>query len=562
MAAETGTGMRTGRQVVIGVDFGTESARALVVDAADGRVRGSGVAAYRHGVIDERLPVAGERLGAEWALQHPGDWLDALASSVQTAIAEAGVDPATVAGLGLDFTACTVLPVRADGTPLMQDGALARAPHAWPKLWKHHASQPQATRVTQVAAQRGERWLSRYGGRISSEWLLPKALQVLEEAPDVFGAADLIVEGGDWVVWQLTGRFARNACAAGYKGLWHKRDGYPSDEYLTALHPGLTGFYATRGGGQDVVAPGTRVGTLTPAWASRLGLPQDTPVGAALIDAHAGVLGSGATAPGDLMLILGTSTCHLLLADREQLVPGVAGVVEDGIVAGLFAYEAGQAAVGDSFAWFVETLASSDVAGAAAAAGRSVHEELTDRASGLRPGESGLLALDWWNGNRSTLVDAELSGLLVGATLGTRPEHVYRALVESTAFGTRVISDALVAGGVPVTRVVAGGGLTRNPLLLQIYADVLGIDVEVAGAPQASALGAAMLGAVAAGAAGGGHATVETAAAAMAPPPAATYRPTPSARARYADLYALYVELYDLFGRQRPLMHRLRALRH
>ena len=553
--------MGSGGHVVIGVDFGTESARALVVDAADGRVRGSGVAAYRHGVIDERLPTAGERLGAEWALQHPGDWLEALAASVRAAIAASGVDASTVAGIGLDFTACTVLPVRADGTPLMQDPALARAPHAWPKLWKHHASQPQATRVTDVAAGRGEGWLSRYGGRISSEWMLPKALQVLEEAPDVFAAADLIVEGGDWVVWQLTGRFARNACAAGYKGLWHKREGYPSDEYLTALNPGLRGFYAARGGGQVVVAPGTRVGTLTPAWATRLGLLPQTPVGAALIDAHAGVLGSGATAPGDLMLILGTSTCHLLLADRERLVPGVAGVVEDGIVAGLFAYEAGQAAVGDSFAWFVETLASSEVAAAAAVAGRSIHEELTDRASALRPGESGLLALDWWNGNRSTLVDAELSGVLVGATLGTRPEHVYRALIESTAFGTRVIADALVAGGVPVTRVVAGGGLTRNALLLQIYADVLGIDVEVAGAGQASALGAAMLGAVAAGAAGGGHPTVEAAAAAMAPPPAATYRPDPEARARYADLYALYAELYDLFGRQRPLMHRLRALR-
>jgi L-ribulokinase len=561
MAAGTGARMQTGGHMVIGVDFGTESARALVVDAADGRVRGSGVAAYRHGVIDERLPSATERLGAEWALQHPGDWLEALATAVRAAIAESGVDAAAVAGIGLDFTACTVLPVRADGTPLMQDPALANAPHAWPKLWKHHASQPQASRVTEVAAERGEGWLARYGGRISSEWLLPKALQVLEEAPDVFGAADLIVEGGDWVVWQLTGRFARNACAAGYKGLWHKRDGYPSDAYLTALNPALRGFYAARGGGQDVVAPGTRVGTLTPAWSTRLGLPADTPVGAALIDAHAGVLGSGATAPGDLMLILGTSTCHLLLADREQLVPGVAGVVEDGIVAGLFAYEAGQAAVGDSFAWFVDTLASSEVASAAAGAGRSVHEELTARASALRPGESGLVALDWWNGNRSTLVDAELSGLLVGATLGTRPEHVYRALIESTAFGTRVIGDALIAGGVPVTRVVAGGGLTRNALLLQIYADVLGIDVEVAGAVQASALGAAMLGAVAAGAAGGGYTTVEAAAAAMAPPPAATYRPQPAAQARYGDLYALYLELYDLFGRERPLMHRLRALR-
>ncbi len=545
---------------VIGVDFGTESARAIVVDSGNGRVLGSGVAAYRHVVIDEHLP-SGEALGAEWALQHPGDWLESTEASVREALSSAGVSAADVVGIGIDFTACTVLPVKADGTPLMQLAGLAADPHAWPKLWKHHASQPQATRVTDVAAARGESWLARYGGRISSEWMLPKALQVLEEAPDTFAAADLIVEGGDWVVWQLTGQFARNACAAGYKGLWHKRDGYPSDDYLAALHPGLRGFYAGKGGGQTVVAPGARVGTLTPAWADRLGLAPTTAVGAALIDAHAGVLGSGATGAGALMLILGTSTCHLLLADGEQLVPGVAGVVEDGIVAGMFAYEAGQAAVGDSFAWFVDTLASSEIQAEAARREVSTHEVLSERAAPLRPGETGLLALDWWNGNRSTLVDAELSGVLVGATLATRPEHVYRALIESTAFGTRVIADALRSGGVPVSRVVAGGGLTRNRLLMQIYADILGMEIEVSGAAQASALGAAMLGAVAAGPEAGGHATIEAAAAAMAPAPSERYVPDAASRTRYDALYALYTDLYDHFGRRSDLMHRLRGLR-
>jgi L-ribulokinase len=508
---------------VIGIDFGTESARALVVDTRDGRVLGSGVSAYHHAVIDETLPSTGAALGAEWALQHPGDWMASLEACVRDALASASLAPAEVVGVGIDFTACTVLPVRADGTPLMEDARLAAEPHAWPKLWKHHASQPQATRVTDVAAARGERWLPRYGGKISSEWMLPKALQVLEEAPGVFAAADLIVEGGDWVVWQLTGTFARNACAAGYKGLWHKGEGYPSDAYLRALHPGLEGFYASKGGGQAVVAPGARVGTLTPAWAERLGLLPSTAVGAALIDAHAGVLGSGATTPGALMLILGTSTCHLVLAEQEQLVPGVAGVVEDGIVAGLFAYEAGQAAVGDSFAWFVDALAPADVIEEAARRQVSAHEVLT--------------------------------------ALATRPEHVYRALVESTAFGTRVIADALREGGVPVTRIVAGGGLTRNPMLMQIYADVLGLEIEVAGASQASALGAAMLGAVAAGVGAGGHASVETAAAAMAPGPTERYHCDPQAHERYTALYGIYGELYDLFGRQRDLMHRLRALR-
>ena len=546
---------------VIGLDFGTESARALVVDVHDGRVLGTAVAPYRHGVIDEQLPTTGATLGAEWALQHPGNWLEALETSVREALAGARVPASEIIGLGIDFTACTVLPVRADGIPLMHEAEYRGDAHAWPKLWKHHASQPQATRVTEVAAARNETWLARYGGRISSEWMLPKALQVLEEAPGVFAAADLIVEGGDWIVWQLTGTFARNACAAGYKGLWHKHEGYPSDAYLQALHPGLDGFYASKGGGQQVVAPGTRVGTLTPEWAERLQLEPGTAVGAALIDAHAGVLGSGATSAGSLMLILGTSTCHLVLAEREQLVPGVAGVVEDGIVAGMFAYEAGQAAVGDSFAWFVDSLASAEVQAEAARQQVSVHEVLSQRAAGLRPGETGLVALDWWNGNRSTLVDAELSGVLVGATLATRPDHIYRALVESTAFGTRVIVDALRSGGVPVTRVVAGGGLTRNRMLMQIYADVLGIEIEVAGASQACGLGAAMLGAVAAGPAAGGHASIEDAAAAMAPMPTERYQCDPAAHERYNALYRLYVDLYDHFGRGNDLMHRLRALK-
>jgi L-ribulokinase len=545
----------------IGIDFGTESARALVVDAGTGRSLASAVAEYRHGVIDDRLPGTGQPLGAEWALQHPADWLEAMTSAVRQAVAQAGVPVEEIVGLGIDFTACTVLPVQQDGTPLALREGWGALPHAWPKLWKHHASQPQATRVTELASEMQTAWLPRYGGRISSEWLLPKALQVLEEAPEVFAASDLIVEGGDWVVWQLTGSFVRNACAAGYKGLWHKRDGYPSDDYLTQLHPGLAGFYRTRGGGQAVVPAGARVGTLTPDWASRLGLSVDTAVGAAIIDAHAGVLGSGATAPGDLMLILGTSTCHLLLADREALVPGMAGVVEDGIVPGLFAYEAGQAAVGDTFAWFIDTLLPADLRAEAEAAGVSPHAVLEERASALHPGESGLLALDWWNGNRSTLVDAELSGLIVGATLSTRPEHIYRALIEATAFGTRVITDTLRDGGVAVRRVIAGGGLTRNRLLMQIYADVLDAPIEVAAASQASALGAAMLGAVAAGSRAGGHATVAEAASAMAPAALETYHPAARAVSVYAELFALYTELYDLFGRQPRLMHRLRALR-
>ena len=544
----------------IGIDFGTESVRALVVETATGATLATAVEPYAHGVIDRELPASGVGLPPEWALQHPDDWLTSLERATRAALAAAVVEPDRVAGIGIDFTSCTILPTTPDGTPLCVAGELAREPHAWPKLWKHHAAQGQADRITATAVARGEAWLPRYGGRISSEWLLPKAWQMAEEAPGVYARAAHVLEGGDWVAWQLTGVRARNACAAGYKGLWHKQDGYPSRAFLGALDPALAGFYEEKASG-PVVPPGARLGGLTEVWAGRLGLRPETPVGAPIIDAHAAALGGGVASAGPLFLIMGTSTCHLLMAPREALVPGIAGVVEDGIVPGLHAYEAGQAAVGDLLAWFVQHAVPPEFHEEARAAGRSVHDVLSARAARLVPGATGLIALDWWNGNRCTLMNSELSGILLGATLGTRPEHVYRALVEATAFGTRVIAEAFDDATLTPTRLVAGGGLTRNPLVMQIYADVCGRPLEVAGTPQASALGAAMLGAVAAGRAAGGHETLADAVAHMAPAPGALYRPLDAHRARYDELYACYRELYDHFGRESRIMQRLRALR-
>lgn len=543
----------------IGLDFGTESVRAVVVDTRTGETRGMAVERYRHGVIDTQLPGSETPLGSEWALQHPDDWLDGLERTIRDALSGAGIDAAAVAGIGIDFTACTPLPTDAGGAPLCRDSELAVNPHAWPKLWKHHAAQPEADRVNEAAGRAGETWLPRYGGRISSEWLLPKAWQLADEAPAVFERTAHFIEAADWVVWQLTGVRARNACGAGFKGLWHKREGYPSRAFHTSLDDRLGTLY-DRQAAEPVVAPGEAMGTLTPEWARRLGLPPDTPVAAPIIDAHAAVLGSGIAGPGPLFLIMGTSTCHLTMADREVHVPGVAGVVEDGIAPGHFGYEAGQSAVGDIFAWFVTQgvpRAYADEAGA----GRSLHDVLSERAARLAPGETGLLALDWWNGNRCTLMDADLSGLLIGMTLATRPEHIYRTLVEATAFGTRVIVDAFEGHGLPVSSLVAGGGLTQNRHVMQIYADVCGRDVTIAGSPQASALGAAMLGAVAAGRARGGHDSVADAVRAMAPPPARVYHPNAAHRTAYDELYACYRELYELFGRKLDVMKRLKRLR-
>lgn len=544
----------------IGLDFGTESVRAVLVDTRTGEIRVTAIERYADGVIDQRLPRSSVALPSEWALQNPEDWLTGLERVVSRVVGESGVPAASIVGLGIDFTSCTVLPTDAGGTPLCAHDDLAREPHAWPKLWKHHAAQPHAERITATAAERGETWLPRYGGRISSEWMLPKAWQIAQEAPPVYRRAAHVLEGGDWIAWQLTGVLTRNACGAGYKGLWHKADGYPSRAFLSSLDPELAGFYDEKATG-PVVPPGRQVGRLTPAWAGRLGLSRDVCVGAAMIDAHAAVLGGGVGDAGPLFLIMGTSTCHLMMAPREALVPGIAGVVEDGIVPGLHGYEAGQAAVGDILAWYVQHAAPAAVHEEAEASGRSPHDVLSERAARVAPGASGLVALDWWNGNRCTLMNADLSGLIVGLTLATRPEHVYRALIEATAFGTRVIAEAFGAAGLDPTRLVAGGGLAQNPLVMQIYADVCGRSLEVAGASQASALGAAMLGAVAAGAAGGGHDSLQEAVRRMAPPPSQVYEPRAGHRRAYDELYAIYGDLYDVFGRKGLLMQRLRALR-
>jgi L-ribulokinase len=552
----------------IGLDFGTESARAVLVDVATGEIVATNIQLYADGVIDERLPGSDKPLPPDWALQNPADWLvtmetttSAVLSEMPSGVKESGVAPESIVGVGLDFTACTVLPTKADGTPLCELADYRTNPHAWTKLWKHHAAQPQADRVNDLALQRGETWLPRYGGKISSEWLMPKTLQLLEEAPELYAVADYLVEGSDWVTWRLTGQLARNACAAGYKGTWHKRDGYPSADFLAVLHPDLSNLYRDKYAG-PIVAPGQKVGGLIREWANRLGLAQGTPVAAAVIDAHAAVPGGGITRPGSMFMIMGTSTCHMLMAESEVLVEGISGVVEDGIVPGLFGYEAGQAGVGDIFAWFVEHGVPSTYYEEAARQSLSLHQLLSKKAAALRPGQSGLLALDWWNGCRSTLVDAELSGLLIGATLGTRPEEIYRALIEATAFGTRVIIEAFTEQGVPVESIVTGGGLTQNELLMQIYADVTGREMAVAGTEQASALGAAMLGAVAAGSANGGYDTLADAASHMAPPPARVYRPISAHAAPYNTLYAEYRRLYDYFGRgENKVMKTLRQLR-
>jgi L-ribulokinase len=542
---------------VIGVDYGTLSGRALVVRARDGAELASAVHEYRHGVIDETLPVSGQSLGADWALQDPEDYLDVLRHAVPAAILAAGIDAGDVVGIATDFTACTVLPTLADGTPLCRVPGLEDRPHAYVKLWKHHAAQPQADRITALAHERSEPWIGRYGGRISSEWTFAKGLEMYEEDPEVFARAARFIEAADWIVWQLCGVETRNACTAGYKELL--QDGrYPSRAYLQQL--GGAGFasFAEEKLAHPISRLGDRAGGLTAQVAEWTGLEEGTAVAVGNVDAHVTPPAARATAPGTMVAVMGTSTCHVMNSEVLGEAPGMCGVVKDGITTGYWGYEAGQSAVGDIFAWYVDNGVPPRYHERAAARGISVHELLSLEGAQQPIGGHGLIALDWMGGNRSNLVDHTLSGLVVGITLATRPPEIYRALLESTAFGTRAIIENLQASGVPVTDLVVAGGLLRNPILMQIYADVCGRAISVIKSDQGPALGSAIHAAVAADV----HADVQVASEAMGRLRRDAYTPDPARVAAYDELYEEYVTLYDYFGRgANEVMHRLHDIR-
>ena len=535
----------------VGIDFGTESGRAVLVEVATGREVASTVYPYQHGVIDEALPLPGKliRLDPDWALQDPLDYIRTIQNTIPAVLAETGIDPVDVVGLGIDFTACTMLPVKADATPLAALPEFRDNPHAWVKLWKHHAAQPEADKINATARMLNQSWLARYGNKISSEWFFSKTLQILDEAPEIYLAADRLLEAADWVIWQLTGEEKRNSCTAGYKAIWSKREGFPPKEYFAALDPRLENVIDEKM--SRVIYPiGERAGGLTEQAAEWTGLRPGTAVAVANVDAHVAVPAVTVTEPGRMVMIMGTSICHMVLSGEEHLVPGICGYVEDGIIPGMFGYEAGQSCVGDHFAWFVENCVPAAYEREARARGLDLHQLLEEKAASLKPGESGLLALDWWNGNRSVLVDVDLTGMLIGATLATKPEEIYRALIEATAFGTRVIIEAFQDHGVPVNDLVACGGLPeKNKLLMQIYADATGREMKVTASKQTSALGAAMFGAVAAGRAAGGYDTIFEATRDMAHLKEETFKPNLASKEVYDQLYAEYLRLHDYFGR-------------
>ncbi len=454
--------------VAIGIDFGTLSGRVVVASVADGRELASAEHVYAHGAIEETLPGSGVRLPRSWALQSPQDWVDVLRNAVPAALAAAGVSPDQVVGIATDFTACTILPTTADGTPLCELDDLKDRPHAWPKLWKHHAAQGQADRINAVAAERGEAWLPRYGGKISSEWAYAKGLQLLEEDREVYDRAERWIEAADWIVWQLCGEETRNVCTAGYKGI--VQDGErPSREYLAALNPDFADFNAKME--HPLLALGDKAGEVTEQAAAWTGLNAGTVVAVGNVDAHVTAASAKAVGPGQMVAIMGTSTCHVVNGENLTEAPGMCGVVRDGITKGLWGYEAGQSGVGDIFAWFTKNGVPGEYTAEADKRGISIHQYLTELAEQQAVGQHGLVALDWHSGNRSVLVDHDLHGVILGLGLQTKPEEIYRALVEATAFGTRMIVETLIEVGRPDRGVRRG----RRPAEEQVaHADLLG----------------------------------------------------------------------------------------
>ncbi len=524
----------------IGLDFGTNSVRAIVARTSDGTTVGSSVFNYPHGdmgvVTDPKDPHV--------ARQHPADYIAGIEATVVGALKEAGEEVAKqVIGIGVDTTGSTPIPVDATGHPLALNAEFAENPNAMAWLWKDHTAYKEAAEITAAASSTHPEYLAKCGGIYSSEWFWAKLLKCARVDTVVFDAAHTWVEMADWIPAILTGTTApdkvqRCICAAGHKAMFNPAwGGYPSGEFLSTFDDGvLSGVRETMADTAANIADA--VGTLTSEWADKLGLPADIPVAAGAFDAHLGGVGSGIK-PGTMVKVIGTSTCDLavLPMDHELAdIPGVCGVVPESILPGNFGIEAGQSAVGDIFNWYVHKLEPGN---------GLKHDALGDAATELKPGESGLLALDWNNGNRTILVDQQLTGMVMGLTLHTSPSEIFRALIEATAFGARMIRDRMVEYGVEIDRVINCGGIAiKSPLLMQVYADVFNCQMLVSASDQTCALGSAMAGAVVAGE----FANFGEAADAMTSLREEQYNPIPENVAVYERLFGLYKRLHDLFG--------------
>lgn len=529
------------KKYAIGIDYGTLSARALLVDLENGAEAAVSEYVYKHPLLTE-ADFDGAAPEQSAALQDPQDYLDALRSTIRGVLDKAQVDPADVVGLGIDVTSSTVLPVMENAEPLCSLPEFRNEPHAYVKLWKHHSAQAEADAITKIAVERGAPWLELYSNKVSSEWFFPKLYEVFNKAPKVYDAMFRYVEAADWLVWKITGQEVHSACMAGYKSLWKGK--YPERDFWEALHPGFADVIGTKVS-TEVQPTGTKAGVVTESGAKLTGLLPGTAVAVPIIDAHSALPAAGIVDDGKLMMIIGTSTCHIVMNREEKKVRGICGSVMDGVAPGYAAYEAGQPCVGDGLNWFIQNCVPENYTLNARSLGKTIFEYLNEMAAKIGAGENRVLVLDWWNGNRSPLADFDLSGLILGLTLKTKPEEIYRAIIEATAFGTKMIVDLYTESGVQIRELYASGGIPRkNPFFMQIYADVLGKDITVAKSQQAGSLGSAIFAAVSSGY----FASLPQAAAVLAEKCDTVYHPNLENTKKYERLYREYAELCAYFG--------------
>ncbi len=538
----------------IGIDFGTLSGRAVLIDVDSGNMIAEATLEYKHGVMDDYLCNSEIKLPDNYALQHPADYIDVIEFCIPEILRKPGVHNSDIIGIGVDFTACTVIPTDHNGNPLCFNQRFKNCPDAYVKLWKDHSSLPYADKLTNLAKSEGMDFINRYGGAVSSEWLIPKIMLIADKSPEVYNEASYFIEAADWLVWQLCGEQVRSSCTCGYKALWHHEAGYPSTEFFEKLDPKFCNLLS-----EKLDAPvrslATKAGTITKKWAEKLGLSENTAVAIGNIDGHATVPAVKVTRPGQMLMILGTSACFMTLDERELDVREIAGYVKDGMIPGYYGYEAGQACMGDHFAWYVKNMLPYEYRVEAQKNKKSDIEYIFEKSAQLKPGENGLIALDWWNGNRALPCRSGLAGCIIGMNLSTKPEHIFRALIEATAFGARKITDNFRKYGLNIDSIHAAGGIAeKNPFVMQLYADVLDMEIKISGSPQAAALGAAMTGAVA----GGAYDTLTEAAEAMGKLKDFTYKPDPVNREIYDSLYNEFCRLYDYFGRENELMNNIK----
>ena len=546
----------------LGIDYGTLSVRTVLMNCRDGSVAAVSTMPYPHAVMDRILPDGKTVLPANWALQYPADYLQVLTHTVREVMGESGVSSEDVIGLSIDFTSCTVVASDDQKRPLCDLEEFQSRPHAYAKLWKHHGAQPEADRINDLLKELGLIDEPKYGGAVSPELMLPKILEVAEEDPQIYDAASVFLEAGDWLTWNLTGELKRSGNMAAYKAMWTPEDGYIPQEILDRLHPSFQNLLTEKLRG-EICPSGGRIGTLNAEWAQILGLKEGTAVGVSVIDSHAGMPGSGIYRPGQMMLVLGTSSVQLLLSDHPYAGNGVVGCVRGAIMPGYYSLEAGQAAVGDLYGWFADNCVPANYREKAEQEGMNLHQYLSFLAAKQRPASSAILALDWWNGNKTPYVNGDLTGLLVGLTLQTRPEEIYRALIEATAYGSRMIMEEFIKSGAGVDEIIVSGGIAeKNPLVLEIYANVLKRPMKISASDQTAALGSAMYAAAAAGAELGGFDSVAEASRSLAKLKETVYEPDAEDAAVYDRLSALYRELAAAFDpKENPVMRRLRDLR-